>query len=94
MFDHALAGGRDAFQAAALAHEQLEAEFVLQLLELFRQARLRGMHALGRERDVQPGIGDGDEVAQLGQGHGGADGMVAKAAIHPFILIKGCDSGS
>jgi hypothetical protein len=32
------------------------------------------VHALGRQRDVQPGIGDRDEVAQLGQGHGGIGG--------------------
>jgi hypothetical protein len=30
------------------------------------------VHPLGGERDVETGIGDRDEVAQLGQGHGRA----------------------
>ena len=70
---HALAGGGDRFQAAALAREQLEAEFVLELLELLGQAGLGGVHALGGQGDVEAGIGDGDEVAELGEGHVGAD---------------------
>jgi hypothetical protein len=27
------------------------------------------MDALGSRRDIEAGVGDGDEVAQLGQGH-------------------------
>ena len=77
VLDHPHAGRGDALQAAALATEQLEAEFVLQLLELLGQARLGGMHALGRLGDVQAGIGDGDEVAQLGQGHGGGAEVIS-----------------
>jgi len=71
MLDHPHAGRGDALQAAATAGEQLEAEFVLQLLELLGQAGLGGVHALGRLGDVQPGIGNRDQVAQLGQCHGG-----------------------
>ncbi len=57
------------FQAASLAHEQQEAQFVLQLLELLGQARLGGMHAGRRQRDVEVGIGDRHQVAKLGQRH-------------------------
>src|SRR3546814_4181566 len=35
--EDALAGGRDAFEAAALAHEQLETQFVFELLDLLGQ---------------------------------------------------------
>ncbi|GHA77304.1 hypothetical protein GCM10007067_13310 [Lysobacter bugurensis] len=42
------------------------------------------MHALGGERDVEAGIGDRDEVAELGQGHcgdvRGGDGSMAQGA--------------
>ena len=50
----------------------MEAQFVFQLFELLGQARLGGVHALGRLGDIEIGIGDGNEVAQLGQGHGTA----------------------
>ncbi|KAG1396487.1 hypothetical protein G6F59_013798 [Rhizopus arrhizus] len=59
-------GRGDRFQAAPLAHEQQEAELVLQLLELLGQARLGGVHARGGQRDVQLGVGDGNQIAQLG----------------------------
>jgi hypothetical protein len=60
---HVLAGGRDRFEAAALALEQQEAEFILELLELLGQARLGGVDALGGQGDVEAGVGDGDQVA-------------------------------
>jgi hypothetical protein len=74
MLDHRHARRRHRFQAAPLAHEQLEAELVLQLLELLGQSRLGRVHAFGRHGDVEAGIDDGDEVAELGQGHRGETG--------------------
>ncbi|MNS91771.1 hypothetical protein D3C72_1258800 [compost metagenome] len=68
--DHFGAGRGDRLQTASLAYEQQEAQFVLQLLELLGQAGLGGMHPRGGERDVQLGVGDGNQVAQLGQRHG------------------------
>ena len=68
-------------QAAALAGEQQEAEFVLELLELLGQAGLGRVHALGGEGDVEAGIGDGDEIAELGQGHVGANRIGGDAGI-------------
>ncbi len=74
MREHLDAGGGDAFEAAALACEQQETEFVLELLELLGQAGLRGVHAFGGLGDVEAGIGDGGEIAELREGHGGVDG--------------------
>ena len=68
------AGGGDRFEAAAPACEQQETEFVLELLELLGQAGLRGVDAFGGEGDVEAGIGDGNEIAELGQGHVGGVG--------------------
>jgi hypothetical protein len=64
----------DRLQAAALAHEQQETQLVLQLLELLGQARLGGVHARGGQGDVQPGVGDGNQIAQLGERHGAGSG--------------------
>ncbi len=64
------AGRGNRLKAAALAYEQQEAKLVLQLLELLGQAGLGGMHARGSQRDVQLGVGDGNQIAQLGQRHG------------------------
>ncbi len=65
-------GRGDCYQAAALAQEELEAQLVFQLLELLGQARLGGVHQLGRLGDIESGIGNRDQIAQLGQGHGRA----------------------
>ena len=50
--DHLLAGRRHARQVAAVAHEDLEAELVLEQLDLLRHARLRRVQLLGRRGDV------------------------------------------
>ena len=56
-------------QRAALAFEQLEAQLVLELLELLAHAGLRGVqHARGLG-DVEIVLGDCDEVAQLYEFH-------------------------
>ena len=56
-------------QTFAPAQEHLETELVLKLAQLSGNTRLGGVHALRRHRDVQAGIGNGDDVAQLGQCH-------------------------
>jgi len=68
--DHLLAGGGDTGEIAALAHENLEAELILQQLDLLADARLGGMQLLGGCRDVQPTLGNGREIAQLVKLHG------------------------
>ena len=70
-FQHVAAGVGHRVEALALAHEQLEAQLVLKLAQLLAQAGLGGVDALGGQRDVEAGVGDGNQVAQLGQGHGG-----------------------
>ncbi len=67
--DHLLARRRDAREIASLAHEDLEAELVLEQLDLLADARLRGVQLLRRRRDVQPALGDGGEIAKLVQLH-------------------------
>ena len=57
-------------EALALADEQLEAEFVLKLPELLAQAWLGSVDAFRGQRDVEAGVGDGNEIAQLGKRHG------------------------
>ena len=69
MHKHLRACRREIFKAAALAHEQQKTEFVFQLFELLRQSRLGRMDMLGRRGDVETGVGDRDEIAQLDQGH-------------------------
>jgi hypothetical protein len=63
-------GCGNGFEALALAQEDLEAQLVLKLPQLTRNTRLGRMHALGGQGDVEAGVGNGDDVAQLGQGHG------------------------
>src|SRR5690242_21933314 len=70
----------DRVQALALAIEQLKAQLLLQLLELLAETRLGSVHALGSQGDVEPGVGDRDEVAQLGQRHAGAPWWPARKA--------------
>jgi hypothetical protein len=62
---------RDAREVAPVAHEDLEAEFVLEQLDLLADARLRRVQLLRGRRDVEAGLGDGGEVTQLMQFHAG-----------------------
>ena len=64
-------GGSDAFETLAFAREDLETEFVFQLLQLLGDAGLGRVDALGGESDVQAGIGDGDQIAELCECHDG-----------------------
>ncbi len=57
-------------ETLAFTQKKLETQLILQLAQLPRNTRLSGMHALGGQRYVEAGIGDGDDIAQLGQGHG------------------------
>jgi hypothetical protein len=57
-------------QGASLAFEDLEAELVLELLELLADARLRGVQDARGLRDVQVVLGYSHEVAQLRELHG------------------------
>jgi hypothetical protein len=54
----------------AAAVEQGRTQLVLQLLDLVRQRRLRDVQALRRAGEVQR-LGDGVEVAEVAQFHGG-----------------------
>src|SRR3546814_7266828 len=47
------------------------------LPKLLAQTGLSGVDALGGQRDVEAGVGDGNEVAQLDQRHG--DGLVNRS---------------
>jgi hypothetical protein len=67
--DHLLPGRRDAREVAAIAHEDLEAELVLEQLDLLRHPRLRGVQLLGRRRDVEARLGHCGQVSQLVQLH-------------------------
>ena len=64
-----LAGRRHPRQVATVADEDLEAEFVLEQLDLLRHAGLRGVQLLGGGRDVQARLGHRGEVSQLVQLH-------------------------
>lgn len=83
VLEHSLALGRQRDQAARAAREQLKAELVLQLFDLLRQPRLRAMHLLGRNGDVQAGIDDGGEVAQLRESHRPSLRVSVTAQIRP-----------
>ena len=63
-------------QRAALAFEQLEAELVLELLELLADAGLRRVQHARRLGDVEVVLGDRDEVAQLYEFHRGVVELV------------------
>ena len=67
--DHLLPGRRDPREVAPVAHEDLEAELVLEQLDLLADARLRGVQLLRRGGDVETGLGDGREIAELMQFH-------------------------
>jgi hypothetical protein len=58
------------------AHEDLEAELVLEQLDLLRDPGLRGVQLLGCGRYVEAGLGDRGQVSQLVELHGG--GILAK----------------
>jgi hypothetical protein len=66
---HLGAGNGQPLQTLAATAEDLEAELVLELAQLLGQPRLRGVDASRRDGDVHARIGDGDQAAQLGQGH-------------------------
>jgi hypothetical protein len=63
--DDLLARGRGAREGPALALEQLEAELLLQQLELAAHSGLGGMQLAGGRRDVEAVLVHGDEIAQL-----------------------------
>src|SRR5258708_32896088 len=67
--DHLLPGGRDAGEIASLADEDLEAELVLEQLDLLAHPRLRGMELVRGGGDVAPSLSHGREIAQLAQLH-------------------------
>ena len=67
--DDLLAGRGDAGEVAALADEDLEAQLVLEQLDLLADPGLGGMQLLGRGGDVQPALRDGGQVTQLVQFH-------------------------
>jgi hypothetical protein len=52
-----------------VAHEDLHAQLVLELLDLARDARLRGVQRLGGRRDAQRAARDLGQVPQLLQLH-------------------------
>ena len=68
--DDALAHGGEADLGAAALEDQ-QPEFLLELFHAHRQRRL-GHEAGGRGAREMPLAGDGDDVLQFGQGHGGA----------------------
>ena len=63
------AGRRERRQPLALADEHLHAKLVLELANLFADARLRGVQCLGGVGHVEPVIDDRAEIAQLLQVH-------------------------
>ncbi len=67
--DDLLARRSDAGEIAALARENLEAQFILKQLDLLAHPRLGGMQFLGSSRYVKSALGHGREVAQLVQLH-------------------------
>ena len=67
--DHLLASRGERVEALAAPREQREAELVLELLELLAQRRLRGVDLLRGLRDVESGIDDGEQAAQLHESH-------------------------
>jgi hypothetical protein len=71
--DHLRAGLGGAQQRTALALEQPETELVLELLELFAHAGLRGVQRAGGLRDVEIVFGDRDEISQLDEFHRGGN---------------------
>ena len=67
---HRFAGRREAGQALAGAHEDLDAQLVLQLADLPAHARLRGVQHLGHHRQVEA-LADGlAHRAELLEVHG------------------------
>jgi hypothetical protein len=56
---------------AAVAHEDLKAELVLEQLDLLAHARLGGVQLLGGRSDVETALRDGGEVSELVQFHPG-----------------------
>jgi hypothetical protein len=59
----------DGHQTLALAAEDLDPEFVLQLADLLGDARLGGEERLGRRRDIESLTRDLLDIAQLLQIH-------------------------
>ena len=72
--------GRDAREIAPLAHEDLEAQLVLEQLDLLADARLRGVQLLRGGRDVQAALRHRREIAQLVQFHAEALYRVLRGA--------------
>jgi hypothetical protein len=68
-FDHALAGRSHLRQRAAMPHEDLETQLILELPQLFADGRLRGVELGGGGGDVQVALRDGGEESQLLQLH-------------------------
>jgi hypothetical protein len=66
---HLPAGRCHGVQTLAATGEYLKTQFAFELLELLADARLGGVNVVGGERDVKAGVGDGDNVAKLREGH-------------------------
>ena len=69
MAEEALAGGEEA-DAAGCPLEEAGAELVLEAADLPAEGRLRDVEAASGAGDVLL-LGDGDEVAELGEAHSG-----------------------
>ena len=71
------------FQGAALAHEELEAEFGFEHADLAADARMRGVELLCSGGDVEVALDDGGEIAQLLQGNAASTAVAASARERP-----------
>jgi hypothetical protein len=64
-FDDPVAGVRYAVEALSLAREQLQAQFFLEQLELFADARLRRIHAIRGRGDIEAVVNDSEQILEL-----------------------------
>jgi len=69
--DDALSGGRNFGERASVAHENIDAQLFLQLLELLADGRLRCVQLSCSGGEVQIVLGDRGQKAQLLKFHAG-----------------------
>src|SRR4051812_41183796 len=69
VFQDALAQGGDAREGAAVAHEQVESQLLLEKFQLSTQCRLRGTELRAGRRNVETTLRDRDQKAQLLKRH-------------------------
>ena len=62
---HLFAGRREAFEGAAITHEQREAELLFKQTDLLADARLGSVQRLGGSRDVEAVLHNGREISKL-----------------------------